>query len=183
MRDVTYMSANDFGEIEKSAKEKMMARNKAASAIEDALARYIKTKTRAKSRKAALEKDAAINSQRFAKLSTYEHREDIQEDYGWGFITESERDKLEELWDERENIKASSVDGVYSDLTTQCLEKAKLYVLGLFEDEISDYDDTKRAWDKQLAQFEEENAQFEEEKRQRQEEYKKWKNGWTDASV
>ena len=176
MRDVTYMSANDFGEIEKSAKEKMMARNKAASAIEDALARYIKTKTRAKSRKAALEKDAAINSQRFAKLSTYEHREDIQEDYGWGFITESERDKLEELWDERENIKASSVDGVYSDLATQCLEKARHYVLGLFEDEISDYDDTKRAWDKQL-------AQFEEEKRQRQEEYKKWKNGWTDASV
>lgn len=176
MQDVTYMSAKDFGEIEKSAKEKMMARNKAASAIEDALARYIKTKTRAKSRKAALEKDAAINSQRFAKLSTYEHREDIQEAYGWDIISESERDRLEELWDERESIKTASVDGVYSDLTTQCLEKARLYVLGLFDEEVADYDDTKRAWDKQL-------AQFEEEKRQRQEEYKKWKNGWTDASV
>ena len=176
MKDVTYMSAKDFGEIEKSAKEKMMARNKAASAIEDALARYIKTKTRAKSRKAALEKDAAINSQRFAKLSTYEHREDIQEDYGWGFITESERDKLEELWDERESIKTASVDGVYSDLTTQCLEKARRFVLGLFEEEVSDYDDTKRAWDKKL-------EELEAEKRQRQEEYKKWKNGWTDASV
>lgn len=176
MRDVTYMSANDFGEIEKSAKEKMMARNKAASAIEDALARYIKTKTRAKSRKAALEKDAAINAQRFNKLNTYERREDIQEAYGWGFISESERDRLEELWDERENIKASSVDGVYSDLTTQCLEKAKLYVLGLFEDEISDYDDTKRAWDKKL-------EEIEAEKRQRQEEYKKWKNGWMDTSA
>jgi hypothetical protein len=176
MRDVTYMSAKDFGEIEKSAKEKMMARNRAASAIEDALARYIKTKTRAKSRKAALEKDAAINSQRFAKLSTYERREDIQEAFGWGIVTESERDRLEDLWDERESIKTASIDGVYSDLTTQCLEKARHYVLGLFEDEISDYDDTKRAWDKQL-------AQFEEEKRQRQEEYKKWKNGWTGASV
>ena len=27
MQDVTYMSADDFGKIEKSAKEKMMARN------------------------------------------------------------------------------------------------------------------------------------------------------------
>ena len=165
------MNAKEFADIEKAAKEKIKARNRAAAEIDDALARYIKKKTGARSKKAAMEKDAAVNSPRFSKLKEYDCREDIRESYGWGIITESQADRLEELWDEREEIKAKSVDGVYSDPVTECLEQAKSFVLGLFEDEISDYEFTRIAWEKELA----ENRRKMDEMH---EDYKAWKNGW-----
>ncbi|SMC39274.1 hypothetical protein [Aristaeella lactis] len=37
------------------------------------------------------------------KLADYAKREEIQEAYGYGFITEKQMDKLLDLWDEREN--------------------------------------------------------------------------------
>lgn len=176
MMDVRYMSKDDFDEIEASAKEKIKARNNAAKCIQDALARYVKTKTRARSKKAAMEKDIALTSPRYAKLAEYERFEDIREAYGYGCITESQADKLEDLWEEREQLKSKTFDGHYKDLVTECLEAAESAVLMMFEDEVEDYENTKREWDKKL-------REIEEEKRQRQEEYKRWKNGWTDAKI
>ena len=176
MIDVKYMSGDDFSKIEESAKEKIKARNNAAKCIQDALARYVKTKTRARSKKAAMEKDLAMNSPRYAKLAEYERFEDIREAYGYGCITESQADKLEALWEEREQLKSKTFVGHYKDLVTECLEAAESAVMSMFEDEIETYEMTKIAWDKQL-------EELKEESRKRQEEYKKWKNGWTDASV
>ena len=169
--NVKAMNANDFEKIEKAAKEKARARNTAYAYIDDALARYIKKKTRARSKKAAVEKDAAINSPRFRKIAEYDRREDILEAYGCGIITESEADRLEDLWDEREHLKEMSVDGVYSDMVTECIEQAKNFVMGLFEDEIGDYEVTKIAWEKKQEKDEEERARMHED-------YKAWKNGW-----
>lgn len=144
------MTAEEFAKIEKSANEKIKARNRAEAEIRDALARYVKEKTRAKSRKAALEKDAAIHAQRFKKLEEYDRRDDIREAYGMGYITESQADRLEDLWDEREQLKKMSTYGVYSDLVTECIRQAGQFVAGLFEDEIGEYELTKIAWEKEL---------------------------------
>ena len=165
------MTAEEFAKIEKSANEKIRARNRAESEIRDALARYVKEKTRAKSRKAALEKDAAIHAPRFKKLEEYDRREDILEAYGVGYITQSQADRLEDLWDEREKLKEMSTDGVYSDLVTECLRQAGQFVAGLFEDEIGDYELTKIAWEKEL----EESRKLHD---QMHEDYKARKNGW-----
>lgn len=161
----------EFEKIEKEAIGKQKARNNAASAIRDAKARYVKTKTRARSKKSALEKDAALHSKRFDCLKLFETSDDIQEYYGLGEITESERDRLEDLWDEREHIREMSVDGVYSDLVTQCLDMAERYVSGLFEDEIEDYEEQKHILEKEQKKADELHHQMHEE-------YKAWKNGW-----
>ena len=165
------MNAQEFAKIEKAANEKIRARNRAEALIKDALARYVKEKTRAKSKKAALEKNAALHSPRFAKLEEYDRREDIREAYGIGVLTESQADKLEDLWDEREELKAKSVDGVYTDLVTETLNQAISFTAGLYEDEITEYEQQKYAWQKEQKKAQEEHDKMHED-------YKAWKNGW-----
>ena len=165
------IEAQDFARMEKSATEKIKARNRAEALIKDATARYIKEKTRARSKKLAMEKDAAINAPRFAKLAEYDRRDDIREAYGMGYITESQADKLEDLWDEREQLKSMSTDGVWADLVTDCLTQARLFVAELFEDEIAEYEQAKHAYDKQCAEDQKERDEMHED-------YKAWKNGW-----
>ena len=173
MKDVKYLSGEEFEKLRKEADGKRKARNRAAAYIKDALARYVKEKTRAKSRKAAMEKDAALNGPRYAKLADYDRREDISEAYGYGCITSGEMDKLEALWDEREDLKNhTDENGMYTDDVTECLRSALDHVEGLYEDELAEFDETAVAWRKHL-------SELEEASRQRQEEYKKWKNGWT----
>ena len=173
MKDVRYLSGEEFEKLRKEADEKRKARNRATAYIKGALARYVKEKTRAKSRKAAMEKDAALNGPRYAKLADYDRREDISEAYGYGCITSGEMDRLEALWDEREDLKKHTDEsGLYTDSVTECLYSAISHVEGLYAEELEEFDETQMAWDKHL-------KELEEASRQRQEEYKKWKNGWT----
>lgn len=165
------MNAQEFARLEKSANEKLKARNRAESIVKDAIARYVKEKTRARSKKAALEKDAAINAPRFNKLAEYDRFDDIREAYGMGYITESQADRLEDLWNEREKLKEMSIDGVYSDLVTDCLVQAKQFVAGLFEDEIGEFELIKIAWEKEIEENQKKLDQMHED-------YKAWKNGW-----
>ncbi len=141
-------------EAEKTLKEKIQARNKAQALINDAKARYIKEKTRARSKKAAEEKDAILNSPRFDKLKEYDRREDIQECYGWDMIDEAERDKLEALWDEREAIRNKTVDGIYNDLVTDALFEAIKAIVDLWEDEIEKCEMTVKEYKEQRKQAE-----------------------------
>ena len=105
-----------------SDKNKILkARNKASFIIEDAKARYIKSKTHARSKKLALEKDAVLSSAKFKVLEDYYRFEDIQESYGYDMISEKERDRLEMLWQEREEIRSKTTDGVYQDEVTEIL--------------------------------------------------------------
>ncbi len=118
----------ELDEAKKKADEIIKARNRACAVIEDAKKRYIKEKTRAKSKKAAEERDGILKSPRFDALYLYERKEDIQEAYGWDAITEAERDRLEALWEERENIKNHVEDGIYRDEVTKALNDAWGYL-------------------------------------------------------
>lgn len=101
----------------------------AQASIQDALDRYRKAKLRAKSKKAAKEDP-------FAELADYTSRQDIQDAYGWGIITEAQMDRLQELWDLREE---GGQDGVYRDRVTEMLERAKRNVGDEFIEQLCDY--------------------------------------------
>ncbi len=148
------ISLKEAKEMEKTAKSLKQARNRACYLIEDAKARYIKEKTRARSKKLALERDAIINSAKYDVLTDYDRREDIQEAYGCDCFDETERDRLEDLWDEREAIKNSSVDGIYEDKVTQALKQAWLAIADLWEDEIETAESVQMKFKQQQADAE-----------------------------
>ena len=161
----------DVESAEKEARELKKATNKAQSLIRDAKARYIKSKTHARSKKVAEEKNAVLQAPRYKVLEMYDRREDIQEAYGCDCITSSERDRLEDLWDEREAVlKNTGEDGVYSDLVTQALEAAENAVVDLWFDQIYDAEQLRKEFDKQVLDAEEE---YKEWKRKQDREYEK----------
>lgn len=139
---------------EKKAKALRHARHKACALIVDAKNRYVKEKTRARSKKAAEEKNAIINGPRYKCLEDYQRYEDIRDAYGWDCITESECDRLEALWDEREQLKKKTVDGIYTDEVTTALAEAWAWVDGLWEDEITVCDVICREFKKQKEEAE-----------------------------
>lgn len=148
--------AEEVEKKEKAAAEYLKARSRARAAIKDAKLRYIKEKTRARSKKAAEERDEILNSPRFKVLEQYDRFEDIQESYGWDFITEAERDRLEELWEEREKIRNHTDDGIYSDLVTEALDRADSAVFELWQEEIDDGEYIRKEFNKQQKKINEE---------------------------
>ena len=68
------------------------AQETARQAIQEAMNRYIKKKTRARS-------VAKAEADPFAELEGWESLEQIQEAYGYGEITSDRRDKLTDLWE------------------------------------------------------------------------------------
>lgn len=154
----------EMEEKEKQAKEYQKAINRASSLIDDARARYIKEKTRARSKKAAMEKDAALKAPRFDVLKDYDRFEDIQEAYGCDCFGEAERDRLEDLWKEREEIQNKTEDGFYSDLVTKALHEAWVYIQDLWIDEIDAAAIMRHDWEKEKAQAEEEYKRVERER-------------------
>ena len=89
----------------------------AKGAIHDAKARYIKQRLRSKSKQKAAEDP-------FEELKDYESRQQIHDDYGWGFITEARMDRLMELWDAREESRKKNANAVYEDHVTRMLDTA-----------------------------------------------------------
>ena len=148
--------AEEVEKKEKAATEYKKAINRARSIIQDAKLRYIKEKTKARSKKAAAERETLLQSPRFKPLEDYDRFEDIQESYGWDFITEAERDRLEALWEEREEIRNHTEKGAYSDLVTDALEKADTAVFMLWETEIDEAENIRKAFDKQQRKAKEE---------------------------
>lgn len=144
------MTPVELEKLKKDAERLKMARNRALALIKDAQNRYIKEKTRAKSRKAAEEKNAILESPRFKVLDEYDRRGDILEAYGCGVITESESDRLEELWDEREAIRNKTFDGVYQDEVTDALRIASEAISDLWEKEIENAEDAEREFKDEL---------------------------------
>lgn len=151
-----YILPEEVEKKEKAAAEYSKARNRARSILKDAKLRYIKEKTRARSKKAAEERDEILKSPRFKALEIYDRFEDIQESYGWDWISEAERDRLEALWEEREKIKKQTDNGIYSDLVTEALDKASHMIFDLWQDEIDEGEDLRRKFDKQQKEINEE---------------------------
>ena len=131
------ITKKDYETAKKNYTKLLKARNKSNALIEDTIARYIKAQTRAKSKKLALEKDALVNAEKYDCIKMYDGISDIQEAYGVGAISESEMDRLESLWAEREAIKKNVDDsGYYSDEVTQALDKALLSIADIYDDDI-----------------------------------------------
>ena len=149
--------AEDAEKAKKTAKEKQEAINRAQRLILDARARYVKEKTRARSKKAAEEREAILQSPRFKVLEQFDRFEDIQESYGWDYITEDERDRYEELWEEREELRNhTDNNGIYVDLVTKALAEAETAVLNLWEEEIDEAEALVRKFNEQRKQADEE---------------------------
>ena len=152
-----FILAEDLEKAEADSKEKIKARNRAQSIISDACARYIKEKTRARSKKVAQERDAILKSPRFDKLNEYERFEDIQECYGWAYITEKERDELEALWMEREELKNHTGDnGIYKDLVTKALGQAEIFLMEIWEEDIQKAQAMRKQFDEEMREADEE---------------------------
>lgn len=165
---------SEYEDAEKKLKELREAKAKALFLIDDAKARYVKQKTAAKSKKAAMEREALANSPKFAKLKEYNRYEDIQEAYGWDCINEKERDQLQELWQERESIRNHVENGVYRDKVTNALMEAWRAVDDLWEDEIQVAEKLKKDFFIQKQKADEE---YQEIRRQRDEEYRRLTGG------
>lgn len=82
--------------------------------LRDALARYRKDKTKSRSKAKAAEDP-------FADLADYRSKTDIQDAFGWEFISEAEMDRLCRLWDLREQSKSKST---LEDRVTEIMEQA-----------------------------------------------------------
>lgn len=96
--------------------------------VRDAIARYRKDKTRSRSRAKAEDP--------FVDLAEYTSRQDIQEAFGWGLISEKEMDRLWNLWDLREQSKSKKD---LDDRVTMMLEAALNNIGSMFLDEVLDY--------------------------------------------
>jgi len=152
-----FILAEDLEKAEKDSKEKIKARNRAQAIIRDAVARYVKEKTRARSKKATQERDAILKSPRFDRLKEYERFEDIQDSYGWDYITENERDYLEVLWMEREELRNyTDDDGIYQDLVTKALGQAETFLMGIWEEDIQKAQEMRKEFDDEIKAAEEE---------------------------
>ena len=161
-----FILAEDLEKAEKDKKEKIKARNKAQEILRDAIARYVKEKTRARSKKAAQERDEILKSSRFDRLKEYDRFQDIQECYGWDLITEKERDELEALWIERENLKNhTDENGIYQDLVTKALRNAEIFLMELWEEDIQKAEAMRKQFDDEIKEAEEEWQRIKEQNR------------------
>ena len=148
------ISGAEVNKLQKAADNYLDARDKACKLIDDALARYIKEKTRARSKKAAMEKESLLNSPKYDELSEYECRQDIEDYYLYDSMSRSECDRLQELWDERESIKSRTDSGVYKDDVTEALQKCWVLCANMWNEEILTAELSKALHEKQKRDIE-----------------------------
>lgn len=106
---------------------------KAQSLIEEAVARYRKEKLRVRSRTKANSEDP------FAELAEYSSQEDIRTAYGYEMISETEMDRLMELWELR--AQSARQSGPYTDRVTEMLELASRAVWDVYGEKVLLYDE------------------------------------------
>lgn len=120
--------------------------------INNAMKQYIKRKIGARNKK-QVEDQAAY----FAELDGYESKEQIRDDYGWELITESQMDRLMDMWDAREIAQKNA--GNYSDRVTEMLMIAMDAVSNAYAGEIYDAEQAKRRFDEDVKRIQSENAE------------------------
>lgn len=123
----------------------------ARAAIHEAKVRYVKQRLRSRSRKKA-EEDP------YEGLKDYESRQQIHDDYGWGFITEARMDRLFELWDAREESRRrGAAGGTFEDYVTRMLDTAWAAVGEEYAERIEVYDRQMRQREERADQIAKEN--------------------------
>lgn len=127
----------------REAEEIKKAMSAARGVIRRGLKQYIKNKIGARNR-------AQVDNQRdlYKELDMYDSKIDIQDAYGYEYISENEMYRLLDRWDAREAAKKNA--GKYSDLVTEMLEIAIRRVGGEYDELLFEADDVKRQWKKLL---------------------------------
>lgn len=105
----------------------------AQDSIRDAIARYRKTKLRARSKAKAGSEDV------FRPLEDYSSQADIQNAYGYEIISEAEYERLMALWELREQSKWK--EGLYTDRVVEMLEAASRNIWDAYGDPVMEYDE------------------------------------------
>lgn len=105
----------------------------AQDSIQDAVSRYRKAKLRTCSKAKANSEDI------FRPLEEYDSQVDIQNAYGYEMITETEYDRLMELWE----LRAQSVQkaGPYKDRVVEMLELAARAIWDAYGENVAAYDE------------------------------------------
>ena len=124
--------------------------------IADGIARYKKARLKVRSKRAA-------NENPFAELEGYRIKQDIQDDYGWGIISETEMDRLNALWDAREASLSDA--GKYEDRVTQILERALNIAADEFIDQLSEFQELEHQMEAEAEQIAKENQKREWERK------------------
>ena len=111
----------------------------ATDAIEDAKARYIKRKLRLRSKK-----EATAHSL-YAELADYNSEAEIQDAYGYGYISEAEMRRLQALWEARAETKTSDK---YVDRVTEMLERAERAISAVYAEDLAEWENDLQQIDK-----------------------------------
>lgn len=108
--------------------------NSAALIIKDGIARYKKSKLKARSKKQAEDSKAM-----FAELDEFASLEEIHDLYGYDSISESEYLRLSHLWEMREKFANTKLE--FEDGVTKLLDGALKFIESLFDEEIFEVED------------------------------------------
>jgi len=147
MTDKRYSSDFVTRQYEVSAIRKDIAT--ACGIIRDGLTRYKKKMLYAKSKQQT--EDLSI----FAELDGYENKGEIQDAYGWNMISNKQMERLNDLWDAREQVISNQ--GKFSDRVTEMLEHAMANCGDMFSDVLDEFDELVRCDDNLKSQIEREN--------------------------
>jgi hypothetical protein len=118
--------------------------------IRDGLTRYKKKILHARSKKQT--EDMSM----FAELDGYSGKKDIQDAYGYEMITYKQMERLNDLWDVREQVVSNQ--GKFSDRVTEMLERAMANCGDMFSDTLYEFDELVRRDNERSVQIERENS-------------------------
>ena len=142
-------SSDRYRDKEREAKAIKKDIATARGLIADSLLRYKKKMLRARSKKDA--GDLSV----FAALDGYESLIDIQDAYGWEFISEAEYDRLSDMWEAREQFITDS--GKFENRVTLMLERAMRGCGDEYMDTRGEFGDMKRKLNDDIQRIEREN--------------------------
>ena len=146
------MNFNPSGEYLDKKREADAIRKDIAAAreiISEGILRYKKKKLRARSKKQA----AGMNV--FDVLKEYADKTEIQNAYGWDYITQTEMHRLMDLWDAREQY--INEFGKFQDRVTDMLQQAIQRIGDDFQDTLEEFDSIERRHQIDLERIEREN--------------------------
>jgi len=144
-----FTASNEYKEKEREAKAIRKDIATACGIISEGILRYKKKRLHARSKKQA--EDLSV----FDDLKDYESKKEIQDAYGWEFISEAEMDRLTAMWDARE--QCIDAQGKFSDRVTEMLEQALRSCGEEYYDKLAAFDGMKKRRDTDIARIEHEN--------------------------
>ncbi len=128
---------HDYGKAKREVDSLQKDIAEAKRIVNAALQGYVKQRLKARSKKEA--EDAAAM---FAELEYYEDLNGIQDAFGYGDISEAERQRLVNLCELRENFDKQS--NKYTDRITEMIDKAIRRIGDEYQEQLGAFEDRER---------------------------------------